>query len=144
MAGRHGHGATIAVNLTPTAATNATTIGLITSISGPNQTKNPIDVSSMDSANKAREKIGGMLDAGELTFELNYEGVTAAQTLETLLGNTAQWNIGINEGTNSATSSQYLVNGFITSLGHAIPFDDKISQSVTVKLSGEPTFSDIA
>ncbi len=141
MAGRHGHGAAVLVSLD---ATTFSTLGNVQSISGPNQSKNPIDISTMDSTSKYREKISGMLDAGEITFDMNYEGVTNAALVETLLGQTAVWNINISEGTNAATSSNFLVNGFITSLGHEIPFDDKISQSITIKCSGVPTFTDIA
>jgi len=81
-----------------------------------------------------------MLDAGEATFELNYDGSASgtANDLNTFLTNTAAtWTITF------ADTSTWACSGFITALGHAIPFDDKITQSMTLKFTGVPTFLDV-
>jgi len=136
--GIHGHGATLAIG--------ATTIGNITTITGPSEARDPIDISTMDSTSKFREFIPGMSDAGEITMDLNYDGTAAgtADALNTLYLSTASETITINfnETTDATNNSTFASVGFITALGHAIPFDDKVSQSLSCKLTGVPTFTD--
>ena len=144
-AGQHGHGVTLKTKVlsNTTAVSNYTTIGNIGSIGGPSETKDSIEISTMDSTTKSREFIPGMLDAGEITCELNYDGAAAGtgNDLNTLYLSTAtdlEWVITF------ADTSSYHCVGFITALGHSIPYDDKVSQSVSIKLSGVPTFLDVA
>ena len=132
----HGHGASLSIG--------GSTAGNIISISGPNGTREAIKVSTMDSANKYDEFIPGMLDEGDVTVELNYDG-TAAGTANML--NSAKTNSAatiIVKMTDGTTTSQCSASGFITSLGHAIPYDGKITQSLGLKLSGAMTFTDEA
>ena len=128
--GIHGHGTTLSIG--------GTTVGNIISISGPNQTRDSIDISTMDSANKNREFIPGMLDAGECTFDLNFDGTTVSSLLAAQLTQTSQAIIITMSDTDTAT---WTGNGFITSLGHAIPFDDKVTQSVGIKFTGALTYA---
>ena len=144
--GIHGHGASLKVCDT-TAFTTVTTVGNITSIGGPNQARDTIEKSSMDSTNKWREFIGGMIDAGEMSADINYDGSSGgdANLLDALKTNGTQyWKITFNDHTTEASKSNFYCKGFITGLGHAIPFDDKITQSVTIKLSGTPVYTDLA
>ncbi len=128
-----GHGTTLAIGVT--------TIGNIQSITGPNQTRDSIDVSTMDSVNKWREFIPGRLDAGEITFTVNYDGASGgtANDLNTKLTAVASTILVTFPDTSSFSCS-----GFVTGLGHAIPFDDKITQDITIKLTGVPTYLDVA
>ena len=64
--GTHGHGTTLA-------GATAGTVGNVTNLSN-SQTRDSIDISTMDSTSKFREFIAGMADAGELTFTINYDG----------------------------------------------------------------------
>jgi predicted secreted protein len=126
--GIHGHGSVLTFG--------GTAVGNIVSISGPSVSRDSIDISTMDSSNKWREFIPGMIDAGEISCELNYDGTTISKLLADNLTSTAQ-TVTIkmdNEGLWSGS-------GFITSLGHTIPFDDKIQQSVSLKLTGALTHS---
>ena len=135
MAGTHGHGTTLKF-------AGATTILNIISITGPNQARDSIDISTMDSTDKWREFIPGMLDAGELTFEVNYDAVSGstADDLNTLLTATAE-TVTVTFAPTNATSS-WACSGFITALGFATPFDEKITQPVTIKFTGAPTYTD--
>ena len=134
MPGTHGHGTTLSIG--------ATTIGTVISITGPNQARDSIDISTMDSTDKWREFIPGMLDAGEVTFEVNYDAVSGstADDLNTLLTATAE-TVTITFAPTGATSS-WSCSGFITALGFATPFDEKITQPVTIKFTGAPTYTD--
>ncbi len=159
--GEHGHDTKLwaAVSTDPT---NFTAIGNVSSITGPTQTRDAIEKSTMDSTSKFREFIPGMLDAGETTFEVNYDGSasgnaaflggTNATTGLLKSNNTAlSYFVVYNDGAATATTaashytnhSHWYAKGLMTSLGHAIPFDDKITQSVTIKFTGVATYIDI-
>lgn len=132
----HGHGVTL--------NDGSITVGNIISISGPNQTRDSVDVSTMDSTSSFREFVPSMLDPGEMTFECNYDGTAAGTANELNTAKTATaatWTVTFSGG--SATSS-WACKGWITALGHAIPFDDKVTQSVTIKFTGIPTYTDMA
>lgn len=131
--GIHGYGASLSIG--------GTDVGNIISISGPDQARDSIDISTMDSSNKFREFIPGMLDSGEITVELNYDGTAAgtADALNTLKTASALTVLVTFQGTATSTFS---CSGFITALGHAIPFDDKVTQSLGLKLTGSATYTD--
>jgi predicted secreted protein len=128
--GIHGHGTTLAIG--------GTTIGNIISISGPEEARDSIDISTMESTNKWREFIPGMLDAGEVTAEVNFDGTTTSALLAAQLTQSAQAIVITFSDTDTATITG---SGFITSLGHAIPFDDKVTQSVGMKFTGSLAYA---
>jgi len=114
-------------------------------MSGPNQSRDSVDISTMDSTDKWREFIPGMLDAGEITLDCNYDGSAAGSSdaLNTLLTNDTQYyKLWIYDHTTKTSRSNFLMQGFLTAIGTAIPFDDKITQSVTLKLSAPPVYTD--
>ncbi len=65
MAGISGYGTTLSG-----ATTGA--VGSMLNITGPSETVDDIDVTSMDSTGSRREFISGLIDSGELTFDLVY------------------------------------------------------------------------
>lgn len=162
----HGHGTKLYASLfttvsSMTSTSNVTAIGNVISISGPTQTRDAIEISTMDSTSKWREYTPGMLDAGEMTFDVNYDGSAAGDA--TILGGTnattgllkitntalTYW-LNFNDNgthttalTNWTHHSYWYAAGLMTALGHAIPFDDKITQPVTIKLTGAPVYIDI-
>ncbi len=150
----HGHGATLLLG--GTVATNCTAVGNIISIGGPEMSRDSLEISTMESAGKFREFIPGLLDAGEVTMEVNYDG-TAAGTANFLQGRltatlvpvptnpTSQTLVVLRfyDHATAASRSNWVCPGLVTGLGHAIPFDDKVTQSVTVKLTGQPTYTDL-
>ena len=144
--GDHGHGAQLYYG-SITNISSGTAIGNVISITGPNQTRDSIEISGMDSTNKWREFVPGMIDAGEITVEWNFHGSASgnADGLDDQLTASAYvWTVNFNDGTDTVLTnqSQWRASGIITALGHAIPFDDKITQSLTLKLTGAPTYTD--
>ena len=126
--GIHGHSATLSIA--------ATAVGNIIGISGPEIQRDALDISTMDSATKHREFIPGMIDSGEVTAELNYDGTTIATLLKAqTTASASAIVITIPDGDGSTNKSTYSGTGFITALGHAIPFDDKVTQTVGIKLT---------
>jgi predicted secreted protein len=132
--GCHGHGAVLTIA--------ATTIGNIISVSGPEQSRDAVDKSTMDSTNKFREFIPGMADGGEISFDVNYDGAAGATAndLHNAFTATAAQAIVV-QINNGGTTSSWAVSGFVTGLGYAIPHDEKVTQSVTIKAAGEPTYT---
>lgn len=122
-------------------------IGQIMSISGPDQTADVIDVSTMDSPQIGaagagfREKIVGILRSGELTFELVYADDTDSTALDAALRDTTgeTWTIAF-----GGTLDTWVCFGYVSALGYATPHDDKITQSVTIKFTGVPVYTDLA
>lgn len=132
--GIHGHGASLTIA--------GTAVGNINTISGPNLTRDSIDISTMDSGTKHREFIPGMIDAGEISVDLQYDGTTVATLLKNqLTASAAAIVLSVPDAGTVTTSSTYTGTGFITSLGHAIPYDDKVTQSVGIKLTGTLTLA---
>ena len=130
--GAIGHGTTLV------GATSGT-IGNVMSLSIAGRTRDAIDKSSFDSADKFREYMSGMADEGEITFEMNFDDTTAtiAATLNTAYqdGDFQAWTVTFPGGATFAAS------GLITDYSINDPFDDKMTGSVTIKLSGKGTFS---
>jgi len=143
---------TVGISTTLSGGTSSSVVGNIISIGGPNQTRTSVDKSTMDSTAKYKEFMPGMIDAGELTVEINYDG-TAAGTADylnatfqnTATSNISTWTITAPDAVAGVSSaSSWAGSGFISALGNAIPMDDKITQSLTIKLSGKLTFTDAA
>ena len=132
--GTHGHGTVLAGSVSGT-------VGNITQV-GNNKTRDVIDISTMDSTSKVREKIAGMLDPGEISLTINYDGsasgVANALHAALLTGTAETWTITYPDTSTDACS------GFISGLGTADPYEDKITQDVTITLTGVPVFTDVA
>jgi predicted secreted protein len=136
----HGHGTTLLIG-DSTEFSTSTAIGQIVSLNGAGYTKDVIDVSNMGSANKWREFILGMVDFGELSGDIVYDGSTNAAAMAAQITQVARWwRVTFPDGTNAASSSHIIVKGFLTSLGHVISYDDKVGQSFTVKLTEQGWF----
>ena len=153
MAGFSGLGTILkmstALGTIATTSTEADVIGDLTNISGPTMSAEEIDVSSHDSASGYREFVGGFLDAGEISLEGN---LTAAGGAADLLdafddGLERQFHVvfpatGLTASTEfthaSAGYLRWILDGTVTGVETDAPYDDKVSFSATVRISGEP------
>jgi predicted secreted protein len=127
----HGHGTTLSG-----ATTGA--IAQIISVGLPDQKVDDLDVTTMASANKWREFIPGLKDAGTIQLQLLYEKANY-QKVQNILGATPEvWTITLPDG------STFVSTAYINANGGDSPMEDKVTQSVTMKLSGEPTFTPAA
>lgn len=121
-----------------TSSESFTAIAEINTITGPNKTRDTIDVTSLDSTGGYKEFIGSFRDAGEVTLGMNftlagYSDMNADFELDTLVN----YQIVLPDTGNTTFEFAALV----TSLGLAIPMDDKITADVTLKISGEVTLT---
>lgn len=131
----HGWGAKLMIG-----GTSGTNLASVTNITLAGQSRTAIPTSSMDSPSKYNEFMPGMVDAGEITLDLLYDGTTITQLLHSQMTATANIvTLTFYDGT--TTASKISCRAFLTDLGHQIPMDDAVTQSVSFKLTGVPTFS---
>lgn len=135
MAGNFGYGTALKLG--------STEIANLTSISGPSYEAETIDVTAHDSADDYfRDFIAGLRDAGEVSFEGNFDpdGATHKSASGGVLyeleqGTAGSWSIVWPDTTTVAFT------GIVTSFEPDAPFDDKLGFSATIKISGKPTWT---
>ncbi len=117
-------------------------LGEIIDVSGPNQSVDVVDISNMDSPSAGMEKIAGMIDAGDCSFAVNFDGSAAgtADALQTALnGRTSEvWTIALID------AETIVATGFLSALGYELPTKDKMTQTVTITFTGLVAFTDQA
>lgn len=120
-----------------------TTIGNVMNISGPSLALETIDTTSHDTADKFREFIGGLRDAGEVSFSVNFLPSHATQSSTS----------GLIKDLEDATLRDFqivfpftavvtwAITALVTGYTPTAPIDDKMTADVTLKVSGKPTLS---
>ena len=121
-----------------TSVENFTDIAEVNSISGPNMSRDTIDVTSLDSTGGYREFIAGFRDGGEVSLEMNFSLATY-DTMKDDFEDEETHNYRIVLPDTGATTFDFA--GLVTSLGMAVPMDDKVTSSVTIKVSGQVTLT---
>lgn len=97
-------------------------------------TADRIDATHMQSPGHRREYIGGLIDNGEASFEINWiPGSSTDVLLRELLssGETADHVITFSNG----VTVEY--EGVLTGFSKVIPIDDRMTATITVAISGE-------
>jgi predicted secreted protein len=118
-------------------------IAELTSISGPTETMGPIDVTSHDSPDTYREFVAGLRDGGDISFEGNFikgdaTGQIAMHT-DFQAGSKKAWIIKLPDW--AAGVPQISGNGYVTAFSISYPYEDKISFSATIKVTGKPVLA---
>lgn len=113
-----------------------TDVGELTSIDLLDVEVDSIDVSSHDSPSQWREFVAGMKDGGELTMEVNYDPALHG-TLFSALGVSQGHRITLPD----AGAATITFDGFVSGMTAQAPYDDKLSASVTVKVTGAVTIT---
>jgi hypothetical protein len=114
-------------------------IGEVTSISGPSGTLATVDVTSHDSL--SAEFVGGMPDAGEVSFDFNFIGHDEEQQgLEEDRENVVLGTFSLILNDHATTKTTYTFSAYVTafSLNPGGP-NDKLSGSCTLKITGKAT-----
>ena len=111
-------------------------IAEINSITGPNKSRDTIDVTSLDSTGGYREFIGGFRDGGSVTLPMNFTRDTY-DTMNTDFESDELGNYEIFLPDDDGTSFEF--EALVTELGLGIPADDKVTADVTLKVSGQVT-----
>jgi predicted secreted protein len=113
-----------------------TKIAEVNSITGPNMSRETIDVTSLDSTGGYREFIASFRDAGEVALEMNFTR-NGWEDMKTDFESDDSVNYQIDFDDDENTLLDFA--GYVTALGSAITTDDKVTASVTVKISGQVT-----
>ncbi|MCX4572289.1 outer capsid protein Hoc [Streptomyces sp. NBC_01571] len=120
---------------TPTAS--FTTIGNVTSVSGPEIERETYDVTAHDSTSGWREFIGGLKDGGEVSLDVNYdprkhdvyvadfEDIAPRDYKLTFPGTIGEWALKL----------------ILTGFSQEAPVDDKLAASLKFKVSGKPVIT---
>jgi len=120
-----------------------TTIAEVMNISGPSLSMDAIDVTNQSSVNGWKESIGGLLDGGEITFDINYLPTDATHNATAGLINDMQnrtlrnFQLVFPDASSTTWSFSALITGFEPSAD----VSDKLTASVTLKISGQPTLA---
>ncbi|MBP1842009.1 hypothetical protein J2046_000253 [Rhizobium petrolearium] len=108
-------------------------------VTPPSDTTDSVDATHMQSPNRTREFIEGLTDPGEASFEMNYvPGSASDRALEAAKGKRKICYITFPNG------CQLSFVGIRQAYEKAAPTDDKMTATVTFKVSGEPILSDPA
>ncbi len=120
-----------------------TTIAEVNSIKGPGQELETIDSTSHSSPGAFREYIAGLLDAGEISLELNYiptsathhwtTGVVADQINRTKRNFQLVWP--------DATNTTLTIACFVTKFDPEAEVDGKLGAKIDLKITGQPTWT---
>lgn len=110
----------------------------VNSVTGPNSTRNQIDVTSLDSTGGYKEYIGGFRDGGEVTLNMNFTKSTYG-----LMQNDFEDDalVAYSVVLSDASATTIAFSGFVQNLGFAVPTDDKVTADVTIKVSGAVTIT---
>lgn len=117
-----------------------TTLGEVTNITPPGWSRDTVDATNEQSPGAHREFIAGLADAGEVAIDINYvPGGAAAASIEAekaLTGPSA----AITRRITFPDGSYLTFVGILSGAEPDAPIDDKMSASLTFKVSGVPTF----
>lgn len=110
-------------------------IGMLTKISIDGQEADEIDVTTMNSPNRYKAFIAGLIDAHGATLDLIYEDANMTVVINRVGKANESWTIHFTDG------STFVVPGFLKKVGTAIPVNDKITQSVMLRFTGPPVWN---
>lgn len=115
-----------------------TAIAEVNSIDGPNISVDTIDVTSLDSTGGYREFIASFIDGGEVTAEFNFT-LDGYDDLKVVLEARARRNFQIVLPDTGSTTFSF--SALVTALGVSVPKDDKVTASMSLKISGQVTLA---
>lgn len=116
-------------------------IAQVANIGGPTLSRETVDATAHDSPNRWRQFIAGLRDAGEVTLELLFDpdntGHTDLRSDLATLDTIKNYRIKFPD----PTPTVWTFAAWVTRFEPRAPMDEKLTASVTFKLSGVPTFA---
>lgn len=113
-----------------------TTIANVTSINPPSMERETIDVTAHDSTDGWMEFVGGLKDGGEVSADINYDP-GEHDSLVADFDDEDPRNYRIVFPDDDATTWSF--SAILTGFEPEAPYDDKLSASLTWKVTGKPT-----
>lgn len=117
----------------------AAEIAELTSITGPSMEADTIDVSNHGSADGFRQYVAGMRDGGEVSIEGNFtnEAGQAALVTDFAAGSSNQYVITFP----TTPEVTWTFNAIVSAFESSAPYDDKLSFTATLKVTGKPVLA---
>ncbi len=106
----------------------------VSNVNGPSATRDTADATSFDNTDGYRDFITTLRDGGTLTFDLLFNKTQYAQMLADFEDNDVQTYMIFFA---QAQAGAILFDGLVTDVPLNVPFDDKVTVSVTIKVTGE-------
>lgn len=113
-----------------------TTIAEVKDISGPAMNLNMEDATSHDSGGW-RTEIATLLEAGDISFDINYTADETHETLQAAQYSRSRLNFQLVFPLNPAVTKEF--SGYVTSFDHSAPVEGILTASVTIRVSGAIT-----
>ncbi|MFH9957310.1 phage tail tube protein [Streptomyces roseolus] len=115
-----------------------TAIAQATSISGPNLSRTTIDVTAHDSPNRHMEFVGGLINPGEVTLDINYDP-DVHDVLVADLEDEEPRNYQLTFA--PPITATWAFAAVMTGFQQTAPHDGKYTGSLTFQVSGKPTIT---
>lgn len=139
MTKRLGYGSVLIVCSTSDGTTE-NNIGYVRNISGPGVSGNDIDTTTLDSSSNYRTFTPGLLDPGEVSFQVVYATTLAThKRLARIMGGRISSNWKVIHASSAGAASSF--SGYVKAMSREIPMDDLITCDFTVKVSGIPGYT---
>lgn len=118
-----------------------TTIAEVKNISGPGLKLNTVEATNHDSPNKTMEVIAGLIDPGEVSFDINYQPTAATHNVTTGLirdlKNRTKRNFQLVFPDSGSTTWAFAA--FVTEFNPQEPVNNVLNAQVKLKITGLPT-----
>ncbi|MFJ4987893.1 phage tail tube protein [Streptomyces sp. NPDC088732] len=115
-----------------------TAIANATGISGPGLSRETIDVTAHDSPDQYMEFVGGLKDGGEVTLDVNYNPAIHDVLIDDFDDEDPRnYQLVFPDPDETTWTFAAIMTGFEPDA----PYDDKLSASLTFKVTGKPTIS---
>lgn len=121
------------------AAAGLTKLGEVTNVTMPNEQISEVEATHYESPGRAREFIPGLSDAGEITVELNW--VPGDATDKLIAAAKADGKVRTMRVVTPPDDTQqmYSFPGFIRGYERALPMDDRLTATITIRIAGAVT-----
>lgn len=113
-----------------------TAIANVNSITGPGLSRKTIDVTAHDSPNQYMEFLGGLIDPGEVSFDVNYDPSEHDSLVDDLEATDP-----INYELTFPDATTWGFPAILTGFEPQAPYDEKLTAGLTFKVSGKPTIT---
>lgn len=107
----------------------------VTKVKPPGYSRDAIDATHMESPDKFREYIAGLMDAGEVSIDINYVPSASDVIIAAMLAGKGDFKITLPNAVSMTFSA--VVTGFEPDA----PLDDKMVATATFKVSGKPVLA---
>lgn len=115
-----------------------TTIAEVKDIQGPSFASDTVEVTNHDSS-AWKEYVTTLKDGEDVTFDVNFFNHTTHQALWTDFNSQVRRNFKIVFPLSPVVTLAFAA--YVSNIGHAAPVADVLSRSVTLKVTGQPTWS---